>query len=100
MSKFDKTDEQILEELRENSKKQGTVESLVYALLSTAEPHVVENFENQAVAFHKLGLQIGQQMKSAESDPAKKKEWMSLFDRLASGQAAGFNTIKSSEDDK
>ena len=98
MSNFDKTDKQILEEIRENSKKEGTVESLLYALLSTAEPHIVENFENQAVAFHKIGLQLGNQMREAESDPIKKKEWMSMLDRISTGMGSGFDSQEKTDE--
>lgn len=98
MSDFDKTDEQILEEIRSNSKKNNTIESMMYALLSTAEPHVVENFENQAVAFRKIGLQIGKQMRESENDPQKKKEWLSMLDRLQTGLAAGFETQEKTDE--
>ena len=98
MSDFDKTDEEILQRIRERSKQENTVESFLYGLLSTAEPHVVENFENQAVAMHKLGIQIGMQMKEAESDPHKKAEWMSMLDRVQTGLSTGFGAQPKDDD--
>ena len=98
MSDFDKKDEEILNRIRERGKEDNTVESFLYAMLSTAEPHIVENFENQAVEMHKLGMQIGKQMKEAENDPHKKTEWLSMLDRIQTGLASGFNESSKDED--
>ena len=99
MSDFDKTDEEILHKIREKGKQENTVESFLYAILSTAEPHVVENFENQAIAMHKLGIQMGKQMKAAEDDPQKKTEWMGMLDRIQTGLSSGFNAHSKDQDD-
>ena len=93
------TDEEILTHIRENSKKEGTVEYYMFGLLSTAEPRVLAHFENQAVLFYKAGLEIGKQMREAEDDPTKKAEWMSLFDRVTTGVAKGFQNNKDEQND-
>lgn len=84
MSYKDKTDEELLEQLRENGKKEGTLESFLYGVLSTADPRILKSIEEQAVQFQKIGAQIGRQIVEDGNDPSKKADWFAMFDRIAS----------------
>jgi len=78
-----KTDEELLAEVRENGKKEGTIENFLYNLMSTAHPNMIEMVENQAVEMKKFGQIVGQEISDAEKDPNKKSQLLSLFEKIA-----------------
>ena len=67
----------ILEEMRANKEKQGTIESILYGLLQTAHPNMIQDVENQAVQMIKAGKILGQQLNEAEKD-TQKKRWLEI----------------------
>ena len=70
-------------EVRENGKKEGTIENFLYNLLSTAHPNMIDMVEKQAVEMKKVGHIIGQEMSQAEDNPDAKAKFMSLFERVS-----------------
>ena len=87
--------ESILKQIRENGKKEGTIESFLYNLLSTAHPNMIEMIEKQAVEMKKMGQVMGQEMMKAEEDPQTKAKFMSLFERVSQN----FSTTPEEKDD-
>ena len=86
------TDEEILETIRENGKKEGTAESYIYGLLSTAHPNVVLMIEQQALQMKKVAYAMGKQLNEDSKDPGKKAEILAALERAAHG-------FKASRDD-
>ncbi len=86
MKNIDKmTDEEIIAEMRDSGKKEGTMEHFLYSLLSTAHPNVIKMMESQAVQMKKVGYAIGKEFQNAENDPQKKAQIMSILDNAVSG---------------
>ena len=83
MKNNDKTDEELLAEVRENGKKEGTIENFLYNLMSTAHPNMIEMVEKQAVEMKKFGQAVGREMLDADQDPNKKSQFLSLFEKIA-----------------
>lgn len=90
-----KTDEELLKEVRENGKKEGTIENFIYNLLSTAHPNMIEMVEKQAVEMKKMGAQMAKTMQEAEEDPVAKSQFMSMLERVEQS----FGTIQKEKDD-
>ena len=81
------TDEELIAEMREQGKRQGTVEYFMYSLLSTAHPNAIEMIEKQAVEMKKVGYTIGKEMSKAEDDPNRKAQILSTLEKAAQGFA-------------
>ena len=95
---YSKEELEILEELRSNKNKQGTIESILYGLMQTAHPNMIQYVENQAVQMIKAGKILGQQLKEAESDPEKNRKMSEVLQKAYSQANNGGSSFKDDED--
>ena len=88
-----KEDKAILEEIRANSKKEGTIESFIFGMLSTAHPNAIEMIEKQAVMMVKAGRNIGKGLNEVEDDPAAKAKAVAAMHEAASSLRKSVNDL-------
>lgn len=79
-----KEDQAILEEIRAKSKQEGTVESFIFGMLSSAHPNAIELIEQQAVMMVKSGKAIAESLNKAENDPDAKAKVIAAMEKAAS----------------
>jgi len=64
----------MLEKFRSQKDEQGTISSLVYALLKEADPRLVEHVEHHAAVVLHAGQKMGQELARADMDPARRED--------------------------
>ena len=95
-----KTDEEYLAEIREKSKKSGTLEHLMYQLLDGAHPTFKESFEKQAVMMVKAATGLAEEFNKAANDPAQREKLSKILDRAAEVKAKNLSPDDSDDTKK
>ena len=91
----DQNREKILEKIRDNSKKEGTMENFLYSLLSVADDDFKKGYENLLVNAYAAAEQTAQVIIESDNDPALKSK---LEEKLTSLVSSVYDP--SDEDEK
>ena len=77
-----KTDEEILAEIKERSKKQGSMENFMYTLLENAHPAFKESFDSQVIMMFRAAEGLANEIEKANNDPAQKEKILKMLDQI------------------
>ena len=93
-----KTKEELLEDLRKQSKQPGSMANLMYSLLETAHPAFKENFENQAVMMMDVGQKMAKEMIEADKDPVKSAQLRKAMENFSGFDKKDLNESDTKKD--
>ena len=85
MNKSEEEIQKRIEEIRKKGEEHGTPENFFYGMLKSAHPNIVAVLEKEAAKFSFIGEELGKQINESEKDPEKKKQWISMLNRVEQG---------------
>jgi hypothetical protein len=87
---MNKEEQEILEEFRAQSKTEGSIPHMIYALMQTSNPAFIDLIEKKAVEFISTGKKIGEEINRAENDPEKKAQWLAALSAASTSKKTPF----------